>query len=94
MVPQIAAIAASLLKIGGGKLMRSVALSLCCLLLISGVVWAQATAIAFRPMIFPPPVAAQQHYKYVAVRPSNALEPQPELDILTAGNWPGPTSRI
>src|SRR5262245_64409272 len=44
------------------------------------------TVIALRPFVFPQAVAAQQHYKYVAVRPS-VLEPQPTLDKYAADGW-------
>jgi hypothetical protein len=43
--------------------------------------------IAFRPMMFSQTVAAQQHYTYIAVRPSNVLRPQLELDKYASEGW-------
>ena len=43
--------------------------------------------IALRPMVFPQTVAAQQHYRYVAVRPLDWQRPQPELDKYAADGW-------
>ena len=43
--------------------------------------------IAFRPMIFPQSAAAQQGYKYAAVVPLNATQPQRELDKYGADGW-------
>jgi len=43
--------------------------------------------IALRPMIFSQAVAAQQRYRYVAVRASNIFSPQPELDKYAADGW-------
>lgn len=43
--------------------------------------------IALRPLFFPQAVAAQQHYKYVAVRPLDWQRPQPELDKYAADGW-------
>jgi hypothetical protein len=43
--------------------------------------------IAVRPVIFPQPVAAQQRYRYVAVRPLDWQRPQPELDKYAADGW-------
>jgi hypothetical protein len=45
------------------------------------------SVIAFKPMMFPQAVAAQQHYRYLAVFPSNNLQPQPELDKYAADGW-------
>ena len=43
--------------------------------------------IAFRPMIFPESAAAQERYKYLAVQPLNATQPQRELDKYAADGW-------
>ena len=43
--------------------------------------------IALRPMIFSQAVAAQQHYRYLAVRLSDFSSPQPELDKYAAEGW-------
>jgi hypothetical protein len=43
--------------------------------------------IALRPTIFPQSVAAQQHYRYAAVRASSGFLPQPELDKYAADGW-------
>jgi hypothetical protein len=45
------------------------------------------TVIAVRPVIFPQTVAAQQRYRYVAVRPLDWQRPQPELDKYAAEGW-------
>ena len=43
--------------------------------------------IALRPMILPQTVAAQQRYRYVAVRASYPSSPQPELDKYAPDGW-------
>ena len=45
--------------------------------------------IALRPLFFPLAVAAQQHYRYIAVRLLDpwGTSPQPELDKYAADGW-------
>jgi hypothetical protein len=44
--------------------------------------------IAVRPIVFPQAVAAQQHYRYIAVRLLDlGTSTQPELDKYAADGW-------
>jgi hypothetical protein len=43
--------------------------------------------IAARPIVLPKPVNAANHYKYLAVRVANVVQPQPELDKYAAEGW-------
>ncbi len=54
-----------------------------CLVLIISLL----AVIALKPVIFPQAVAAQQRYRYVAVRPLDWQRPQPELDKYAADGW-------